>query len=65
MPKFVYKIANHDGEDSGELEIEARNSDEAWNKKNAAEKSGKYLKPGEFIYEWKEFPDDPTGVKRR
>ncbi len=65
MPKFVYKIANRDGEDSGELEIEARNSDEAWDKKKDAEKSRKYLKPGEYIYEWSEVPDDPTGVKRR
>ncbi len=59
MPKFVYKIANRDGEDSGDLEIEARNADEAWNKKKDAEKSG------EYIYEWREIPDNPTGVKRR
>jgi hypothetical protein len=65
MPKFIYSIANSDGEDCGELEIEARNSDEAWEKKKAAEKSGKYLKPGEYIHEWRESPGDPTGVKRR
>ena len=65
MPKFVYKIANRDGDDAGELEIEARNSDEAWDKRKAAENSGKYLKHGEYIYEWREVPDDPTGVKRR
>lgn len=65
MPKFIYSIVSSDGEDSGELEIEARNSNEAWDKKKAAEKSGKYLKPGEYIDQWRELPDEPARVKRR
>lgn len=65
MPKYIYSIANSDGEDAGELEIEARNELEAASKARQEEKARSVLKPGEYLFEWREVPEAPSGIRRK
>ena len=66
MAKYIYSIGSTTtGESTGELEIEANNSLEAWRKAQAAKKTREGLNEGETLFEWREEPQRPTGVKRR